>query len=112
MLRYIPAIAACLVGAAFGQTDRATGLERQVRDGLAGIPHVSVFEYLAYRIDGRDVVLLGRVVRAGLKEDADAVVRGIPGLPRVTTRLKCYRSPRVTIFCGCHSTGPSIITTL
>jgi len=63
-------------------------LEQQVRHELVMLPYFSVFDNLAFRIDGARVTLLGQVVRPTLKSDAEARVKKIEGVERVVNRIE------------------------
>jgi osmotically-inducible protein OsmY len=55
-------------------------LSKQVRHQLVMLPWYSVFDNLAYRIEGDKVTLYGQVTRPVLKSDAEAVVKSIEGV--------------------------------
>lgn len=63
-------------------------LEREVRHELVMLPYYSVFDNLAFKVDGGHVTLLGQVARPTLKSDAEAVVRRIEGVEKVTNEIK------------------------
>ena len=64
---------------------------REVRHELLMLPYFGVFDYIAFKVDGGNVALLGQVVRPSLKSDAENAVKRIEGVDRSTTRLKCCR---------------------
>ena len=39
------------------------------------LPYLNVFDYLAYKVDGYNVTLMGQVTRPTLKSDAENVVK-------------------------------------
>jgi hyperosmotically inducible protein len=49
-------------------------ITREVRHELLLLPYFGVFDYIAYKVDGYNVTLLGQVVRPTLKSDAENVV--------------------------------------
>ena len=49
-------------------------ITREVRHELLMLPYFGVFDYIAYKVDGDTVTLLGQVVRPSLKSDAGNVV--------------------------------------
>lgn len=55
-------------------------LSKQVRHQLVMLPWYSVFDNLAYRIDGDKVTLYGQVTRPVLKSDAETAVKSIEGV--------------------------------
>ncbi|HEX9760003.1 MAG TPA: BON domain-containing protein [Candidatus Acidoferrales bacterium] len=63
-------------------------LREQVRHQLVMLPYYGVFDYMAYRIDGESVVLLGKVTRPTLKADAERVVKGIEGVRSVKNEIE------------------------
>lgn len=62
-------------------------LIRQVRHELVMLPYYSVFDNLAYRIDGNTVTLLGLVTRPTLKSSAENVVKDIEGVEKVNNQI-------------------------
>ena len=46
-------------------------ITREVRHELAMLPQLSIFDNLAFRVDGSTVTLLGQVRNATLKSDAE-----------------------------------------
>ncbi len=65
-----------------------TYLEREVRHELVMLPYYSVFDNLAFRIDGDRVELIGQVVWPSLKSDAEAVVKKIEGVENVINHIE------------------------
>ena len=63
-------------------------LGEKVRHELVMLPYYYIFDNLAYRIDGNNVELSGQVTRPTLREDAERVVRGIPGAGTVTNNIE------------------------
>ena len=62
-------------------------VEREVRRELVMLPYYTLFDHLAFQVDGESVTLLGKVSRPILKSDAGNVVRGIKGVEKVTNRI-------------------------
>jgi hyperosmotically inducible periplasmic protein len=63
---------------AFGQqpsADTSARITKEVRHELIMLPYFSVFDNLAYKVDGYNVTLLGQVTRPTLKSDAENVVK-------------------------------------
>lgn len=74
-----------------GQRDPAKQQERlakEVRHVLVMLPYFSVFDNLAYKIDGDHVTLSGQVVRPSLKSDAEHVVKELEGVSGVTNNIE------------------------
>jgi hyperosmotically inducible protein len=63
-------------------------LARQVRHELVTLPYYSVFDNLAFRIDGGTVTLLGQVTRPTLKSSAENVVKDIEGVTHVNNEIQ------------------------
>jgi hyperosmotically inducible protein len=63
-------------------------IEKEVRHELLMLPYFGVFDNIAYRVDGFNVVLLGRVVRPSLKSDAENVVKHIEGVEHVDNQIE------------------------
>ncbi|HYL91730.1 MAG TPA: BON domain-containing protein [Alphaproteobacteria bacterium] len=63
-------------------------LIREVRHELVMLPQLSIFDNLAYKVQGDSVTLLGQVHNATLKDDAERVVKKIEGVERVDNRIE------------------------
>jgi hyperosmotically inducible periplasmic protein len=63
-------------------------ITREVRHELLMLPYFGVFDYIAYKVDGGTVTLLGQVVRPSLKSDAENVVKRIEGVNRVENQIE------------------------
>lgn len=63
-------------------------IQKEVRHELLMLPFLDVFDYLAYRVDGYNVTLVGQVSRPTLKTDAERVVKGIEGVERVDNQIE------------------------
>ncbi len=66
-------------------TDR---IIREVRHELLMLPYFGVFDYIAYKVDGDTVTLLGQVVRPVLKSDAENSVKRIEGVEKVDNQIE------------------------
>jgi hyperosmotically inducible protein len=60
----------------------------EVRHQLVMLPYYSIFDDLAYRVDGDTVTLFGQVTRPTLKSDAQNVVKDIEGVDRVINNIE------------------------
>lgn len=84
--------AACLpmgAGAQRGISEKGRArIEREVRRALVMLPYYSVFDNLAFTMNGDAVVLLGQVRRASLRSDAENAVKGIEGVDRVVNQIE------------------------
>ncbi len=65
-----------------------TGLANSVRHQLVMLPYYSVFDNLAYRVDGNTVTLYGQVTRPTLKSDAGRVVQRLEGVEQVINKIE------------------------
>ena len=63
-------------------------LSSQVRHELNMIPQFSVFDNLAYRVDGSTVTLAGQVRDAIVKDSAEARVKRLEGVERVNNQIE------------------------
>ncbi len=61
---------------------------REVRHELLMLPYFGVFDYIAFKVDGGNVALLGQVVRPSLKSDAENAVKRIEGVDRVDNQIE------------------------
>ncbi|HEY7098014.1 MAG TPA: BON domain-containing protein [Terriglobales bacterium] len=60
---------------------------KEVRHELLMMPNTNVFDYLAFKVDGYDVTLLGQVTRPILKSDAEAAVKGVEGVEHIDNQI-------------------------
>lgn len=96
LLMLVP-VAANVAGSAYatefaqGRRDEAKARERlakEVRHQLVLLPYYSVFDNLAYKIDGDKVTLSGQVVRPTLKSDAETAVKSIEAVASVINNIE------------------------
>jgi hyperosmotically inducible protein len=66
------------------EEDRIT---REVRHELLMLPYYTLFDWLAFRVNGSTVELLGAVNTLGLKRDAVSVVKHIEGVDNVIDHI-------------------------
>jgi hyperosmotically inducible protein len=64
------------------------GIKREVRHELMLLPWYSVFDNLAFSVNGYKVTLMGQVVRPALKDDAEAAVKHIEGVESVDNQIE------------------------
>jgi hyperosmotically inducible periplasmic protein len=55
---------------------------------LLTLPWFGVFDYIAFKVDGGTVTLMGQVVRPSLKSDAENAVKRIEGVERVENKIE------------------------
>jgi hyperosmotically inducible periplasmic protein len=65
--------------------DRIT---KEVRHELVMLPYYSVFDDLAYKVEGDTVTLFGAVTRPTLKSDAEKAVKKIEGVENVVNNIE------------------------
>jgi hyperosmotically inducible protein len=67
---------------------KAQDLIKEVRHQLVLLPFYSVFDNLAFKVEGSKVTLVGQVVRPTLKSDAENAVKGIEGVSSVVNEIE------------------------
>lgn len=94
MRRIVPVVsvlvlAALLVaGPAAAQQTALTKLQKEVRHELVMLPYYSVFDFLAYQVQGDTVILMGAVSKPNLKSEAEKVVKSIEGVKNVVNKIE------------------------
>ncbi|HZP63297.1 MAG TPA: BON domain-containing protein [Terriglobales bacterium] len=63
-------------------------IQKEVRHELLMLPYLTVFDNLAYKVQGYDVTLLGQVVNPTLKTDAERSVKQIEGVEKVDNQIE------------------------
>lgn len=63
-------------------------IAREVRHELVMIPQLTIFDNLAYRVDGDTVTLLGQVRNAVIKDSAQSAVKRIEGVEHVNNQIE------------------------
>src|SRR5512144_1818549 len=73
-----------------GQASQAAvdRITREVRHELLMLPYLGVFDYLAFKVNGYDVTLIGQVTRPSLKSDSENVVKRIEGVEHVDNQIE------------------------
>lgn len=61
---------------------------KEVRHELVMLPYYSVFDNLAFNVDGSQVTLVGQVTRPTLKSDSENVVKKIEGVDKVVNNIE------------------------
>jgi hyperosmotically inducible protein len=80
-----PYVSAQPKGMPASSEDRIT---REVRHELLMLPWFGVFDYIAFKVDGSTVTLLGQVARPTLKSDAENAVKHIEGVEKVVNQIE------------------------
>lgn len=73
------------MGASVSDQERIT---HEVRHELVMLPYYTVFDNLAFKVEGNTVTLLGQVARPSLKNDAENVVKKIEGVDKVVNNIE------------------------
>jgi hyperosmotically inducible protein len=63
-------------------------IAREVRHELVMLPYYSVFDNLAYKVDGYTVTLVGQVTQPVIKSDAEKSVKKIEGVQNVVNNIE------------------------
>jgi len=63
-------------------------ITKEVRHELLMLPYFTVFDNIAYKVDGDTVMLLGQVTRPSLKSDAENSVKHIEGVEKVDNQIE------------------------
>jgi hyperosmotically inducible protein len=71
-----------------GGTSSEARIQKEVRHELIMLPYYSVFDNLAYKVEGGTVTLLGQVSRPTLKSDAERAVKSIEGVQSVNNQIQ------------------------
>lgn len=73
------------MGGSVSDQERIT---REARHELVMLPYYSVFDNLAYKVEGNTLTLLGQVARPSLKNDAENAVKKIEGVDKVVNNIE------------------------
>ncbi len=63
-------------------------IQKEVRHELVMLPFLTVFDNLAYKVDGYTVTLIGQVTNPTVKSDAEASVKKIEGVEKVDNQIE------------------------
>jgi hyperosmotically inducible protein len=63
-------------------------ISREVRHEILMLPYYDVFDFIAFKVDGSKVTLIGQVTRPTLKSSAERVVKDIEGVESVDNRIE------------------------
>jgi hyperosmotically inducible periplasmic protein len=61
---------------------------KEVRHELLMLPYFGVFDYIAFKVEGPSVTLIGQVVRPVLKSDAENSIKHIEGVEKVVNQIE------------------------
>ena len=71
-----------------GGTSSQQRIMKEVRHELVMMPYYSVFDNLAYKVEGGTVTLLGQVTLPTLKSEAESRVKQIEGVDKVVNNIE------------------------
>ena len=63
-------------------------LSHEIRHQLSVLPYYSVFDYIAFTLDGNKVTLTGYVMRPTLRANAEAAVKSLEGVASVQNMIE------------------------
>jgi hyperosmotically inducible protein len=63
-------------------------LSREIRHQLIVLPYYSVFDYIAFTLDGNKITLTGYVLRPTLRTNAEAAVKSLEGVSSVKNLIE------------------------
>jgi hyperosmotically inducible periplasmic protein len=87
-------------------------IQKEVRHELLMLPYVTVFDNLAYKVEGYKVTLRGQVTRPTIRSDAEKAVKDIEGVEQVDNQIEVLPpSPmddrlRLALFHAIYGYGP------
>lgn len=61
---------------------------QEVRHQLVLLPYYTVFDNLAYKVEGSTVTLMGQVTQPVTKDNAEKAVKGVEGVTRVINQIQ------------------------
>lgn len=64
------------------------GLERKVFKELIKLPYYGVFDHIAYKVEGNNVTLYGKVANARNRKDAERWVKDIDGVGNIVNNIE------------------------
>ncbi len=90
-LLLIPAV--LMVASAWGQNNQPgpqaeERIQKEVRHQLLLLPRLSVFDNLAYNVNGYTVTLMGQVTQPVEKSDAENAVKHVEGVEKVDNQIE------------------------
>ena len=88
----LPAASTRRSGGTAGQsgndTKSAPSLAREIRHQIAALPFYSVFDSIAFTLDGKKVTLTGQVLRPMLKRHAEEAIKTLEGVDVVVDQIE------------------------
>jgi hyperosmotically inducible protein len=87
-------------------------LVQGIRRAILTLPYYGVFDNLAFRLQGRTVILEGQVLRPSLKPDAERAVKKVEGVDKVINNIEVLppgqidESIRQAVYKAIYGYGP------
>jgi hyperosmotically inducible protein len=63
-------------------------VQREAEHRILMLPYYGVFDAIGFKVDGYNLILIGKVTRPSLKDDAGHAMKGIEGVERVDNRIE------------------------
>lgn len=63
-------------------------IDKKVAKAIRKLPYYEVFDYISYKVEGRNVTLYGQVATAINKKDAEGYVKDIKGVENVINNIE------------------------
>jgi hyperosmotically inducible protein len=82
------AVASLPLAAAAAEGQELSRIERQIRRELVTLPFYSVFDNMAFKVDGSKVTLMGKVTRPTLKKGAERAIKDIEGVGEIDNQIE------------------------
>lgn len=76
------------IGQAQPENPAQMRIQKEVRHELAMLPFFTVFDNIAYQVEGGTVTLVGQVTRPTLKSDSENVIKHIEGVDHVVNNIE------------------------
>jgi len=73
---------------AMNQQQANPNIVREVRHQLVMLPYYTVFDWITFQVNGNDVTLNGEVAVPVNKDDAQAAVKKVEGVGKITNNIK------------------------
>lgn len=78
-----------LLAAQRGTTEQGQSrITKEVRHQLLLLPYYTIFDNLAFQVNGNTVTLVGQVTRPVLKSDAEGVVKNVEGVENIVNKIE------------------------
>src|ERR1700759_5343181 len=82
------ALTAVSLWAQSGNQQMQQRITKEVRHELVMLPQLTIFDNLAFKVDGGNVTLLGQVRNAVLKDEAQSAIKNIEGVEKINNQIE------------------------